>query len=280
MDDSDRTVLASDEAEWDGQRRLGAAFARIDEIAARLDGGVGVEPGSQMESDDAATEYDRMSHLVNRLLLSAVDHLWTLGHLLQVGGGVPPFSCYTLIRAGLEGAALAIWIIHHGKRQRRILRSLQFAHRSFKDVAPLGTVLGAVQMDLEKTRIRLDGLRAAAGVASDSDVTNFPRISEVVLIAQGKVAPALARRTLSGIDVWRMCSGMAHHNPVVAFSVMERRHVARASDGKSGSYEMTTSIAVLADCTGVAVNFLTHALSAYERACKRQPGAREQGFRT
>jgi hypothetical protein len=187
VNDLDRTVVASDAAERDGQRRLGEHLDRVEQSSQQLATGVTVEDGSQMTFDDAATEYDLMSHQVHRLLLSAVDHVDTMRRFLLQAGGVPPFGFYPLIRAALEGA-LAIWIVDHGKRHRRILRSLQFAHHSREDVAPLNGVLGGKAVDLERTRARLEQLRDAAGVSSDADITSFPNISDVVLVARGVIA--------------------------------------------------------------------------------------------
>jgi hypothetical protein len=68
------------------------------------------EPGSSLAKDDALFAVLPPSHLAWQGILSAVDHLDSFFGLLD-GGKSHPLAPGTLARAGVLGAAHALWLL-------------------------------------------------------------------------------------------------------------------------------------------------------------------------
>jgi hypothetical protein len=70
-----------------------------------------VQPGSSLLKDDEVTSPYLLSHAVRGALVSAVDHLDAFRALIQDAHVVHPRATLTLLRAALENAALAVWLL-------------------------------------------------------------------------------------------------------------------------------------------------------------------------
>lgn len=82
-----------------------------------------VEPGSRTFEDDAVLLPYNLSHSVTGAIASALDHFLALDALVRTPP-LPMAAPYTLMRAALENAALALWLLTPAERQERVIRCL------------------------------------------------------------------------------------------------------------------------------------------------------------
>ncbi len=240
-------------AELEGAAMLQALFSQIETAEARCDT-FQIRPGSLLAGDDRATAYDPISYQVRFLLVAAFDHASTFKRTL-VDHGMPTVAAYPLVRASLESAAQALWLTTGGTRSKRVFRAL---HRvwdaaSLSDEA-LRHLNPSRASSLPTLRARLDELLAAAGAGQRSLDSSHPSMTDIVIEAGRKVAS----RQFQPIDVWRLCSSMAHGNRTVALAVLEHRRDDPATD----TYVVTTSYRVMAAFVGVLVEVIHAALDA------------------
>jgi hypothetical protein len=110
----------------DARRQLAKIFAMVDKWRERTHA-VPTQPvpGSSLSADDAATAPYQLSHMVGGALLSAVDHFDAFRALVVDAQVVHARAPYTLLRAALENASVAVWLLAPSSRDERILRRLR-----------------------------------------------------------------------------------------------------------------------------------------------------------
>lgn len=246
-------------AEEQGAALLTQLFARLVQASARSEA-FEVRGGSQLASDDAATAYDPISYQVRFFFGAAFDHTFTLQRTIT-DHGMPMVAAYPLIRAAIEAAAQVLWLTTGGTKAKRVYRAL---HRVW-DMATMSE--GALQhlipdrkSPLDTLRVRLDGLLRSAGAGQRSLDRDYPTMTDIVIDA-GRFVRS---RRFTPIDVWRLCSSMAHGNREVATAILESREEGpRTSIGST--YLMTTSYQTVAAFVGVLVETVEAALESLER---------------
>lgn len=248
-----------DPEEAEGAAKLQRHFARLDQASARCDA-FEVRAGSLLEGDDFATAYDPISYQVRDLFVAAFDHIGTLRRTVE-DHGMPVVAAYPLIRAAVESAAQVLWLTTGGTRSKRVFRALQrvWDGASLNDEA-LNHLIPVRASNLLDLRRRLDELLNAAGAGQRSLDRNPPSMTDIVIDA----GRAVRSRTFEPIDVWRLCSSMAHGNRSVMLSILESRATGpRTSVGNT--YLMTTSYRTIAAFVGVLVDVVEAALDAQDR---------------
>jgi len=252
----------SSPAELEGAALLQRHFVRLDAAEARCDA-FEVRVGSLLDGDDHATAYDPISHQVRFLLVAAFDHIGTFTRSLH-DHGMPGVAAYPLVRAALESAVQVLWLTTGGTRKKRVFRAL---HRvwdaaSLSDVA-LRHLNPQLPSQLPGLRTRLDELLSAAKVTQRSLDGNHPSMTDIVIDAK----PPGWSHTFEPIDVWRLCSSMAHGNQSVARALLEHRLIGPTTD-LGGTFMVTTSYQVMAAFVGVLVEVIEAALDDQDRLNK------------
>lgn len=233
--------------------RLQAAEVRCDAFTVR--------PGSLLAEDDRQTAYDPISYQVRFLLVAAFDHMNTFRRTLSDGDGIlPTFGAYPLVRASLESAAQVLWLTKGGKRPTRVFRAL---HRVW-DAASLSDeairhVDPQMPSRLDRLRRRLDELLGEARVQKSLN-QKHPSMTNIVLEA-GRYVPS---RRVKPIDVWRLCSSMAHGNRSVSLALLERRSASDVTD-TGADFLMTSSFSVMAEFVSVVADVVDAALDDRDR---------------
>lgn len=92
-----------------------------------------VDPASELGLDDAATDPRRLSHLALTGLAAAVDHFHASRTLIAAGRVFHGNAQFTLLRAALENAATAVYMLVPDDRDTRILRTLRVAWSDVND---------------------------------------------------------------------------------------------------------------------------------------------------
>lgn len=252
----------SSPAEVQGAALLQRHFARLDAAEARCDA-FEVRAGSVLDGDDQATAYDPISYQVRFLFAAAFEHIGTFRRSLE-DHGMPGVAAYPLVRAALESAAQVLWLTTGGTRQKRVFRAL---HRvwdaaSLSDEA-LRHLDPQLPSQLPRLRTRLDELLAAARTGQRSLGRNHPSMTDIVIEAGRHVRSD----RFQPIDVWRLCSSMAHGNRSVAMAVLERRLIGPTTD-LGATFLVTTSYRVMAAFVVVLVEVIEAALDEQDRLNK------------
>lgn len=250
--------------EIDAANLLHQHFARLDAAKIRQ-GKFEVQPGSDLADDDLATAYDPISYQVTFLFVSAFDHLRMFRQALE-HDGMPIVAMYPLVRASLECAAQVLWLTTGGTRNKRVFRAL---HRVWNAAVISDEALRHLVPDhpsrLKELRARLDDLLAARRSNQRNLDGNYPSMTDIVKEAGTHVQS----RTFTPIDVWRLCSSMAHANRSVAVAVLEME-----PDGPAGAagrdYIATTPYRVAEVFVRVAVDMIEAALDSLGQLNSRQ----------
>ncbi len=138
------------------RQRLAVVCQQIDVWEAFLGPASTPEPRSALVADDDAAHPYRVSHSAYRSIAQAVDHLRACRALLVQAEVMPTWSCLTLIRASVENAATAVWLLSPSNRNERITRALQLAWDdvvSWRDVVARMPGVVPVDIDAAKTKI-------------------------------------------------------------------------------------------------------------------------------
>ena len=249
----------SSPAEVEGARKLMSHFIRLDTAESRHDV-FAVRPGTLLEGDDRATAYNPVSYQVQFLFMGAFDHIAMLRRALA-DHGMPPVAAYPLVRAALESAAQALWLTSGGTRKKRVSRAL---HRiwdgaSLSDQA-LGHLYPQRTSSLGELRKLLDQLLAAAKVGQLSLDKNHPSMTDIVIDAGRQIGG----RQFKPIDVWRLCSSMAHGNSTVSQILLDRRPHGPTTDF-GGTFKVRTSYELMAVFIGVVTDVVEAALDDRDR---------------
>jgi hypothetical protein len=185
-------------------------------------------PASSLAADDAATTPYQLSHAVVGALGSAVDHLDSLRVLIRQGQVLPARAPYTLLRAALENAAVAVWLLAPKSRDERVFRRLwlQWADENDRGLAYIG-----LDVDSDGVRDQVkDELRAIArrqGLADElvlKTTARQPSWAHIVATA-GAAAPGIDGS--DAIFCWSVGSGIAHAREWAVLAALQR------TDGES-----------------------------------------------
>ena len=186
-----------------------------------------VDPGSSLAGDDRHSDPYHVSHAVWHALVIAVDHLVCLHDaVVACRDHEPPtvrlhtYAPFTMLRASLENASTAVWLLAPNQRNERILRRLQLAAANVRHSDDTATLIGS---PLPRTReVRLDELRRIARARripeQDAAKLKYPGY-EHILRAAGEV---VFNDGVLSVAMWKGCSGLAHGDIWATLSVLER----------------------------------------------------------
>ncbi|MFI5558549.1 hypothetical protein ACIA2T_04655 [Amycolatopsis japonica] len=245
---------------------LSVLFKQVDAVEQRLKGDTSVMAGSSLRSDDEAVTPHRLSSTARQALGSSVLHFVALRALVE-GKVMPGPACFTLMRAALENAAIAVWLLAPESRDERIFRLLRLHWADSEDELNGSRELGMVPNTLRQQRkADLRTLGHAAGLSSD----------QVNCLASGKVSFTSIVRTagdeaaipdMSGqraVRFWMAASGVTHARSWAAEMFLTRRQLS----GK-GDNEATLPPAIpdewLAMVASIGAQLLTKGAALFER---------------
>lgn len=179
-------------------------------------------PGSSLAADDAATTPYTMSHAVVAALCSAVDHLDALRVLIQEADTVHSRAPYTLMRAALENAAIAVWLLAPASRKERVLRRLRLQWADDNDYLQVSALLHAPEDErLGQVKTELRRIAENQGLNEDQVrqvAARPPGWGSIVETAGDEVDG------LSGPDTklcWMVGSGIAHARSWATLGAMQ-----------------------------------------------------------
>ena len=215
-----------------------------------------IQAGSSLLKDDEVTSPYLMSHAVRGALVSAVDHLDAFRALIQDAHVVHARGTLTLLRAALENAALAVWLLGPANRNERVLRRLRLQWADFND----GHYVGRLFEDeptpsLDDRRVKLQAIARERGLTDEQ----FALVAARPVTFSSIVETATRESAFLQLDVrtamfcWMAASGIAHARQWVVLSpVLQRTKVPGAPEGSQGLL-LSASDKMLTMAAGAAV---------------------------
>ena len=259
-----------DEAENEGSRLLAVELApRIDALQARVETAAAatVADRSPLAGDDRASRPFQLSHAAWYSIVHAADNLQAL-RALTVRGEAPrvqvltyPYAAYPLLRAAIENASAALWLLAPMSRDVRLTRRFQHLLQDSRMGDEAAALLGHESTTHKKRLARLEevianrpdvhlsackrgvGYRSIVRAAAEGNGTD-PDIAEVI---------------------WRLLSGLTHGDTWAGLTATDRNEVAVSEDGTVVTFQTTSSLANVANMTGYAVALTEAAMCAYDR---------------
>ena len=245
-------ALFDDVTRWSQRRTDVAAWA--------------VEPGSALLGDDRWADSYRVSHGAQHRLHSAIDNLYAVKLLLVDASSLPTFAAFTLIRAGMENAALVSWLLQPATRPERVRRRLQLAVSNAKHGdSAIALVLkhadpntDAKVTPLDDVLDRLRGIAEAHGIPGREINKRTPDWADIVAAASSD--PRLSDNQLF---LWRMCSAFAHADEWPSLALLSTP----VGDDVDGVVTLNVETpAGLAEVSfGLATRMLRRAIDLYDR---------------
>jgi hypothetical protein len=179
-----------------------------------------VEPGSSLAGDDAKVPTLMVSSAAYQCFSRAVDHLHAVQALLFEAKMMHAYAPYGLLRAAVEAAGEAIWLLGPHGRQERIRRCLKRAYENVSKGAQFSELAG-LQPSGRPAVTRIQEIRNLAtlhgidpnGVCGRwSTQQQLKYVDE--LLNKGKEPSAQA--------LWQICSGFAHGREWATLGLLER----------------------------------------------------------
>jgi hypothetical protein len=172
-----------------------------------------IDPGSALAGDDRRTDPHQVSHAAWHALTIAVDHLHCLQTAVNGCQAHDPgavrlhiYAPFTLLRAGFENAATAVWLLSPAQRKERILRRLRLGAANVRHADAMGSLVGSPpKRTVDERLVELRRVAATCGVP-ERDAVKKPGHEEVVRAA----GEATALGGDLAVVLWKGCSGLAH----------------------------------------------------------------------
>lgn len=210
-------------------RSLARLFQRMEKWLNRREAAVPeIQPGSRTFDDDQATNPYHLSHAVETALSHSLDHLHALRTSIEDANTIHMVAPFTLMRAALENAALASWLLLPENREDRIRRRMQLAIEDAADgyQVRLLTEDAIVGETFEQRRERLVGIGVAQGLSRDSLLGGKPKWKSIV-----REAGAACQFGADDAEVvWRLCSGFTHGRMWSMLAALTRTEVSEVDD--------------------------------------------------
>ena len=190
------------------------------------------QPGSSMARDDSITNPYQISHAVVSALMSAVDHLEALRSMISGAGIVHTHAAFTVLRASIENASVAVWLLAPANRDERVLRRLRLQWADFVDRDQAQLVISPLTLsDLYEKKTRLQAIGKARGFNTErvSQIAARPVAYGSIVEKAGSESRALSKQLIHGS--WMLCSGMAHAKSWATLSLLDRKEIENASEG-------------------------------------------------
>lgn len=191
---------------------LKVLFSQADAVEQQLNEDSSAMAGSSLQSDDEVVAPHRLSSAARQALGSSVMHFVALRALVEAKV-MPGPACFTLMRAALENAAIAVWLLAPEDQVERIFRLLRLHWADVGDelngTKELGLDPGPFR---DQRKADLHALGRAAGLSSDQVSCLASRkvsFTSIIKTAgdEATIPDMTGRRA---VTLWKAASGVTH----------------------------------------------------------------------
>lgn len=269
--------MADDNGDAQALQKI-ATILRTPEVIERrlLEADFGVEPGSDLDGDDSQLAgYYQPSSSALRAIATSVSHWKAICEALVVDGHGWIHSYYPLIRAAIENAAMAHWMLVPDDRQMRIHRQLLIGWTDLdEDMKAFGvgggresaveTAAALKERNDKKANVvklaRLNGKALSNPRKDDPSKDYDPKYNYIDLVQSIPRHPQMSPPE----TIWRACSGMAH-GKWWAFYMLSGRNNEKPMGTTTQSADFSLDLNALTACIGVGVYSVEQAVAMFDR---------------
>ncbi|MEU9157841.1 hypothetical protein AB0D59_46770 [Streptomyces sp. NPDC048417] len=179
-----------------------------------------VEPGSSLSGDDAKVPTLMVSSAAYQCFSHAVDHLHAVQALLFEAKVLHAYAPYSLLRAAVEAAGEAIWVLGPSSRQERIRRCLKRAYENVSKGKEF-TDLAGIQPSGRPTPTRIQEIRDLAtqhGIDPNGVCGRWSTQHQLKYVDE----QLSGGKESSAQNLWQICSGFAHGREWATLGLLER----------------------------------------------------------
>lgn len=235
-------------------------FMKLEELSAPA-------PGSILHAERRFTAYEPLDIIVSRQRTRAVDNLGRVFDLMfddqQAQMLAYPYSLYSLVRAAIESAALALWLLKPQTKAARVLRSLQLTYRDtyerlqFVELIATEQEIAAERTRHDRIEARLIQLKDSVGALKQRTLGRPPKYG-AILEAVSERATRNGRTQydlMSPLMVWKISTAFIHGSSQVTQALSDLRQLTEFEDGIAG-IEVTPTLGILAGTIHVTVDLI------------------------
>jgi hypothetical protein len=218
------------------------------------------ERGSRLAIADSLNSYDPCSNQVRNFVLVAVDNIRAVVNYVTQTGDLPMVALYSMIRSAVETSSYGLWFLAAGTKNKKGFFSLRLAYENNEDMRSMGRTFEASLADKpDKVRKRLLELQQLNNDYRNHDLTRSVTTTDVVKQADKQVPDRLL---MTGLQVWKACSGVSHGNAAVIRQVLE--HVPSGEETANGmKFFLTSRYTFVAGFLQVAVENVEALIDMY-----------------
>lgn len=221
--------------------------------------------GSDLAADDAAYQWEKLSHWAWGYLTASVDHVGLLtdtwsDDVIRIGY-IRARATYTLLRGAMEAAAQTVWVLHPADASERRLRHMRLLREDFREQQQVQRNHHPAALPPLTAEQRLADLRTrSAGIASWSQVKKPTSYLGMVRAA----AEATEKDPDEFELLWRAASGFAHGKqwPLLAFGTFTTSGVVSEGSASGTLYPNPDNVVWMAEvvvdlCYAGMANYMT-----------------------
>jgi hypothetical protein len=198
-------------------RELAREFGKVDKWFVRGQAEPSrPEPSSSLAKDDAILAPHRLSDAARSSLNIAVDNVHALRNLVAETHLVHPWAPFTLLRASLENAATAVWLLSPRDQHQRLLRRLRLKWADTVDMLNANKVMGHPGTRTRDEHIaRLQGIGRNGGLSVEqvSQIASRAIGYGTIMHEAGEEAPTSFGPVVEGTWMVAAASFMAARGP-------------------------------------------------------------------
>lgn len=170
-------------------------------------------PDSPLAADDDVYRWEKCSAWTRAALIAALDHLGLWANVVApqtVFDGLivqnPPRPYFTLARAGMEGAAQAVWVLDEDESSERVYRHLRLLYHDLRQMALAFQAMNDEHEQTARKRMEMISARIGDACRFESISKREPKYSEMLR----ECAPAIKMDPAELETLWRGASAAAH----------------------------------------------------------------------
>jgi hypothetical protein len=255
----------------DEDRQLQSVFRALGTVAQweRLTGGSGPAApadGSDLAADDTSVHPHQVSHAAWAAISAAVSHLGCLRDSLFTRTGPAAFEArlhthaqFTLVRAALENASHAVWLLESDDREVRRLRRLQQEWAESRQFDEVNREIGAPITGKDSRFAQLSPVARQAGVGPEK-IKKTPDYTTIMRAAGRHIAAGPAMTVV----IWKACSSLAHGEARGQLIYLTKEVLGQSSPG-AALVRVTSNVLLLTAGVVAAVAMTKMALDFYAK---------------
>jgi hypothetical protein len=265
-------MRSSDVSEEFAAHALVQLVPQMDAWMKRFESGPSlVEPGSPMLADDRALDYLQLSHAAWSSLSNAVDNLHAFRSVAISGSGdtfdvtTRPYGAYAPLRATIENAATALYMMGPANRNERVTRRLRLWIQDGRYMDNVGITLGRKAQTVDGRMAKMTHIVAARGLDTAVIKTAIGYgaiVSRAAEYMDGQVTHEKA--------MWQVLSGLTHGQMWATLAVPDHETLSIQISDRTLNNRVTSSMATYAGFCASACLWVRAAFDLYDRR-RRSP---------